>query len=647
MTYEEYLIAVRADALDPSELTKLHKLKGISSEIEHAENLRIWVDGHGGVQYVQTEAAALEALAKFDLTVMTGIDIETSKLIAHPMAGLLPAASRIRLVQLWQPTQPVVVVDCFTAGTEWLHAVQNMKLVAHNSVFETKHLVGVMGSMPPITCSMLMMRPFVGRNLGLVATMKEVNEMLPDDFEAADALGIELSKALQVSDWARLELLTEQIDYAAADAIAACLLHGSLTEVYTHSDLAYSSANDLLQRMVPVVANQSPIWLDLASHAELVTQWDADVVAGRLDLAAQGLYKPQSTQAKQAWLTEMLSAEELASWITTEKGNLSTSKDVILQHAPQFPTLKTLADFTRMTSLNSNFGVKLSGIAINGEIHASYRIAGAVTGRFACSQPNLQNIPKAFRHLFTAPKGWKLVTGDLSQIELRVAGILAGETVINEAYRNGEDLHKVMGAKLAGVPVEQVTKQMRQQAKAANFGLVFGAGAKTLRNYASVTYGIEMSLEQAETTKRAFHSLYPTLTAWQQRMVADTNLLGYSESHHFKLRRHYSKEVYTHAMNFPVQSTAAEILMVAMLYIHERLPADGGIKVCLTVYDELMLIAREEQLDTAALLLRDGFKHGFLTVFPEGTTKGLVGIGSGQNWTEAASDESVRLAWSL
>ena len=239
------------------------------------------------------------------------------------------------------------------------------------------------------------------------------------------------------------------------------------------------------------------------------------------------------------------------------------------------------------------------------------------------------------------------MTGDLSQIELRVAGMLADEAVINEAYKNGEDLHKLMGAKLADVSVDQVTKKERQMAKAANFGLLYGAGANTLKNYAAVSYGVNMSIAEAQLTKQAFHDMYPTLTQWQQRMVTDTNLLGYSQSHHYKLRRHYSEEVYTHAMNFPVQSTAAEVLMTAMMHIDARLPNDGSIRICLTVYDELMLIARDEAVNKAALLLRDGFKNGFLTVFPDGATNGLVGIGSGQNWAEAAEDNSVRQEWSL
>ena len=646
MKFEDYLVAMRVGALDSTQQLKAEKLKGVSTEIEHALKLRDWVDGHGGVRYVQTITDVFAAMSKFDPKLMTGIDIETSKATEHILAGLLPEVSRIRLVQLWQPNQPVLVVDCLKVGFGWLDALRKMKLVAHNALFETKHLMQVMGKAPEIKCSMLMMRPFAGKNLSLVATMKEADDML-GDMDAVDALKLKLSKSLQVSDWSRPKLLNEQIYYAAADAIAACLLFGMLDVAYQHSDIEYSSANEMLQRMVAVVANQAPVELNHSEHAKMTMHWRAMSQDLQAELTQQGLDNPQSVKAKQVWLTEMLDANVLVNWPLTATGNLSTSADVILKFGKTLPQLHTLAKFTRIASLNANFGQKLADIAVDGRLYPGYRIAGAATGRFGCSQPNLQNVPKDLRYWFMAPEGSRFVTGDLSQIELRVAGMLANETVINDAYKNGEDLHKLMGAKLAGIPVDQVTKKERQMAKAANFGLLYGAGANTLKNYAAGSYGVDMSLEEAQSTKQAFHDMYPALTAWQQRMVVEANLLGYSESHHYKLRRHYSEDVYTHAMNFPVQSTAAEILLTAMIYIDDRLPEDGGVKICLTVYDELMLVAEEKLVDWAARLLRDGFKHGFLKIFPNGTTNGLVGIGSGRDWFEAAADESVKKEWSL
>ena len=116
------------------------------------------------------------------------------------------------------------------------------------------------------------------------------------------------------------------------------------------------------------------------------------------------------------------------------------------------------------------------------------------------------------------------VTGDLSQIELRVAGILSEDEVINNAYRNGEDLHRNMAAKMSGKNPKAITKAERTAAKAVNFGLLFGAGAATLQQQAASSYGVEMTLEEAEDYRELFFETYPQFYEWQQDIVEATNL---------------------------------------------------------------------------------------------------------------------------
>ena len=221
-----------------------------------------------------------------------------------------------------------------------------------------------------------------------------------------------------------------------------------------------------------------------------------------------------------------------------------------------------------------------------------------------------------------------------------MAGLISGDPVINEAYANGRDLHREVAAERAGKEPEDITKSERQAAKAINFGLIFGAGAKTLREQAINSYGIEMSMDEALEAKAFFHAKYARLSAWQQEAVADANAYGYSESPYIRLTRHYGDRVYTHAMNFPVQSGAWEVLALAIIFIDSRLPEDGSIRISHHVYDELCLVARDDQVMTAALLLRDGFLHGFQTVFPNGATRGLVEIGAGRTWEEAGGDQN-------
>jgi DNA polymerase I-like protein with 3'-5' exonuclease and polymerase domains len=651
-TYEQYLVAKRDRTLPDRELKRLEGLKGISKEIAQAETLRDWIAENGGVQYATSEHELVEWL---DTTVsdrIIGIDIETAKAPGfedHPLAGLLPVATRIRTVQLWQEGLPALVVDCFHAGYDWLAKLDGVSMAAHNGLFERQHILHAAGlDLTTVRCTMQMLRPFVGRNLSLVNAMKKLaaeSDEIPESW-GVDALGITLSKALQVSDWGREQLLGEQLEYAAADAIAAARLHDVLVQELNHSDQCFRDCEAVLQKLTTVVLHQAPLHVNFEAHEALVEKWTQTHQEATETLQRYGLAEPSKVVARQKWLAEQLTDDRYMDWPRTDTGNLKTDKNVIAEHAAGSEPLEALATWSKSGALLSNFGQKLRDLSVDGKLYPGYRVGGMITGRFACTQPNLQNIPKEARSLFIAGPGYKLVTGDLSQIELRTAGIIADEPVIRKAYAEGQDLHTLMAANIAGVPLEQVTSDQRKMAKAANFGLLYGAGAKTLRAYAQASFRVAMSLEQAREIKETFHNTYPALTEWQQTIVSDTNAIGYSESLHFRLRRTYDFEPYTHSMNFPVQSSAAEILWLAMIYVHEHRP-DPRVQIQLHVYDELCLVAPEELADTAARLLRDAFRHGFQTVFPGVSTDGLVGIGDGTTWAEAADDDSVKPEWSL
>jgi DNA polymerase-1 len=260
-----------------------------------------------------------------------------------------------------------------------------------------------------------------------------------------------------------------------------------------------------------------------------------------------------------------------------------------------------------------------------------------VTGRFGCRNPNIQNIPRnGLKDCFKAPEGFIFVNGDLSQIELRVAGILSGDEVINNAYRNGEDLHLSMAAKMSGKPLQDITKAERTAAKAVNFGLLFGAGAKTLQRQAASSYGVDMSLDEAEEYRALFFETYPQFREWQLEAVERANLDELSESNLIKLTRHYDFEVYTHAMNYPIQSSAWEVLALAILYVDKH--ASDGINISHHVYDELTLLSPKAKAIEAADLLQDAFYHGFHTCFPTAPDRNLVEIGIGGSWAEAGSE---------
>jgi DNA polymerase I len=633
MTYEEYLVSLRnTGGMPTSDLRRMAQQKSIATELAAGRQFGGWLAAKaGGIKLVTRSADAIAIIEKMKASGdVIGLDIETAKSRGneqHLLAGLHPQLSQIRLVQLFRSSEEgVFVVDCAATGHDWLKRLPGGRYVSHNAKFEASHLWHLFHQEIDIDCTMLAGRVFYDQNMSL-------------EHYAMDHLGVSLSKALQTSDWSRTPLLDEQIIYAAGDAVVVKLLWGCFEEMFSLSDPSYQSAYGFLKHLIYPVVRQAGIQLDTAAHAALVAQWQAEEKAARSKLFSLGLQNPASVQQRQAWLGSQLTEDELNDWPRTETGNLSTRADD-LENALSVAGARPLAQWSRASSRLSNFGPKLNTLLANGCLYPHYSIAGMVTGRFGCSQPNIQNQPReGFKHVYRAPPGYQFVTGDLSQIELRVAGLISGDPAINGAYAEGRDLHREVAAERARKPLDQISKSERQAAKAINFGLLYGAGSETLRKQASISYGIEMSAEEAEEAKAFFHQKYARLSDWQQEIVAETNFQHYSESPHIKLTRHYDKRVYTHAMNFPVQSGAWEVLAIAILYIDERLPDDASIRISHHVYDELCLIARVDCVREAALLLRDGFLYGFQTVFPDGPTHGLVEIGAGETWEDAGRED--------
>jgi DNA polymerase-1 len=568
---------------------------------------------------VIVEANAADAIVARLAGKTVGFDIETYGSVAHPAAGLDPRVSAIRLAQFFEEQERTVyIVDCQRTGTGWVRHLGLVHVVAHNAGFEVGHLLRLTPGRLSFECTMLAGRVLDGRNHSL----KDL---------AQKWLGVELSKSLQASDWSAPNLTAEQLRYAAADAVAALMVWRQLEPALRGK---YQDAYDLLKKLVYTVARQSGIRLDVDKHAALVTKWTREVEEARRELAQAGLTNPNSTIQKQQYLERVLPTELLAEWPTTPSGRLSTDADTLLK-LTDVPAAAALATFSKRSSYLANFGGKLTGQLIDGLLYPDYQIAGAETGRFTCRSPNIQNMPRdGFKHVLLPPPGKMFVGGDLSQIELRVAGQVCEEEVINQAFREGRDLHRMMASNITGKPEHAISKDERQMAKAANFGLLYGSGAQSLRDQAEKSYGVAMDLAQAQAVKAVFHETYPALTEWQREIVAETNARGYSESRYVRLTRHYDRDVYTHAMNFPIQSSAWEVLALAIIYVDRHAP--DGVTISHHVHDELVLASPPEKAVRAQALLQEAFLEAFKSVFPNAPCRGLVEIKTGPAWAHMA-----------
>ena len=559
-----------------------------------------------------------------------GIDIETAPIPAFRLdqkAGLDPHKATIRLVQIADQTK-VLVFDLLHIPAAILSPAMDRKLIAHNAGFEYRFLYQA-GLVPvKLHCSLLMARLATGKpqGLGLAECSK-------------NALGIEVDKTLQVSAWHNPELSQAQIEYAALDAVLAL----KLSSIYLPMIRAMqqTDAYKRLVRALPVVSRQMLIGVpfDAANHRQMIDAWLAEMTPLREGLTRELGINCDSPAQLAGWLSKTLDSKTLASWPKTNSGQLSTDANTLLNAT--HPALQNLRRYKELAKSISTYG---DGYAshihpVTGRIHADYGIAGTKGGRFHCRNPNLQNAPRdpAFRALFKAPTGRCLVVADYSQIELRIAALIAGDKVMLDAYQAGADLHVKTAAAIAGIPESEVTKAQRQLAKACNFGLIYGMGSRTLAQYASSSYGVDMGVKEADKARNAFFSAYPGIAAWHNSTKAKS-FQDRTIRTRGGLLRDLGKELYgwkfAEALNTPVQGSGAECLLESIIALPGEL-AGLDAQLIHHVHDELILECAESDAETAKQALTRAMEHGFNVLFPEAGMPGLVEAHSGTNWHSA------------
>lgn len=245
----------------------------------------------------------------------------------------------------------------------------------------------------------------------------------------------------------------------------------------------------------------------------------------------------------------------------------------------------------------------LDSVGPDGRIHANYRQMGTETGRLSCSGPNLQQVPreKEFRQLFRAREGYTLVVADFSQVELRVAAELSGEERMLDAYRAGRDLHTETATLVTGKDASDITKAERTSAKICNFGLLYGAGAATLRKQAVAQYGIDMELEEAQNLVTGFRSAYPRLHEWQGEEGTQTTKSVFTKYGRRRILVGFNDK-YTTRINTQVQGTAGDIAKLAIVRIWSKLRRARSEEafIIAMVHDEIVLEVKDHSVDTWA-----------------------------------------------
>ena len=300
----------------------------------------------------------------------------------------------------------------------------------------------------------------------------------------------------------------------------------------------------------------------------------------------------------------------------TRKGFYSTNAKTLQDLAAKDPRVRAVLDYRERAKIRSTYLDALPAlISGDGRIHTTLNQTVAATGRLSSSDPNLQNIPTRselghrVRTAFTVPEGSVFLACDYSQIELRLLAHLSGDEHLVAAFNSGADFHAATAARVFGVPVEEVTPQLRSRAKAVNFGIVYGQQA----------YGLATSLEipraEAQEMIDRYFEAYPGVREFLDKCVADAHQTGYAVTMYG--RKRHIREFAQHnrqlvafgertAMNHPMQGTAADIIKIAMVRVQRELNERGlASKLVLQINDELDLEVPEGEVEAVSALVRD------------------------------------------
>ncbi len=301
--------------------------------------------------------------------------------------------------------------------------------------------------------------------------------------------------------------------------------------------------------------------------------------------------------------------------IPSPKKKQSTNAEVLEQLSDRYPICGKVLEYRKYQKLESTYIDALIPMRDeHGRIHTRFDQVGTATGRISSAEPNLQNIPvrtelgKAIRGAFVARPGWLLVDADYSQIELRVLAHMSGDETMIHAFREGQDIHARTASEVYGVPLEQVTSQMRSACKAVNFGIVYGISEFTLAK------NIGVSRYEAKDFIDRYFDRYPGVKTYMDEAVKKGHAQGYVTT--LMGRRRYLPELMSAnfavrafgercAMNSPIQGTAADIIKLSMIAV-DRALAEGGFeaKLILQVHDELIVEAPEAEAEAVRDLLR-------------------------------------------
>ena len=426
--------------------------------------------------------------------------------------------------------------------------------------------------------------------------------------------------------------IQEAARYAVEDAVMVLLLQPVLLQ-----ELNDTQSHDLYQRIeMPLVSilagmEMEGIGLDTAFLADMSVQLESDLneLEEKIFKGVGHAFNLNSPKQLSEALFQTLKLTPPGRASKTASGYYSTAADVLMFLQKEHQVAAWVLEYREYTKLKSTYVDALQE-QVNPEtnrVHTSYNQTGSVTGRIASTDPNLQNIPvrteigRKVRKAFVAAPGMSLVAVDYSQIELRVAAHMSADKAMLDAFREGKDIHTATAAAIYDIALEDVSSEQRREAKAINFGLIYGMSAFGL------TQSTDLTLAEAENFVETYFKRFPGIKSYLDNIKVQAKEVGYVETL-LGRRRYFPRLVTTtdhnlrrreerEAINAPIQGTAADIMKLAMIAVAGKLEeSDLSGRILLQVHDELVLEVPESEINKTIKLVKSAMEDVYSLEIP-------------------------------
>lgn len=460
---------------------------------------------------------------------------------------------------------------------------------------------------------------------------KYLNIHIPDEAEVFGKMKISEAVLINIDAFARYAAYRSYVLFKTKEEVYSELTAAGMKELYEKIEFPLAGVLYDMEREGIIVDRQ-----ELKNYGESLT--------GRIDELEKLIYEQAGTEfninsPKQ--LGEILFEKMGLPGGKKTKSGFSTAADVLEKLAQEYPIVNDILEYRGLAKLKSTYAEGLAqNIKEDGKIHTTFNQTITATGRISSTEPNLQNIPmrmelgRRIRKCFVPKEGYVFLDADYSQIELRILAHMADDEDLLEAYRSHADIHRITASKVFHVPFEEVSDLQRRNAKAVNFGIVYGISSFGLSQ--------DLSISRKEATKyiEDYFKTYKGIKRYLDDCVNTAKENGFATTLYNRRRpipelsssnfmtRSFGERV---AMNSPIQGTAADIMKIAMINVHEALKKSGiDAKIILQVHDELLVEVNKNDLDKAREILVDRMKNAaHLKVDLE------VDVHDGNDWYEA------------